>query len=64
VLAGGWEGEESFTVIKSRKTAHVNFYRKSVGVLHEVLQEEPKEDFRGLMVEKRWESGNGGWMRM
>ena len=38
-LAGGWEGEkrakgvpntllESFTVIESRKTAHVNFYRK------------------------------------
>ena len=51
-------------MIRSRKTAHVNFYRKSAGVLQEVLQEQSKEDFRGLMVEKRWESGNEGWIRM
>jgi len=47
-------------MIRSRKTAHVNFYMKSAGV----LQDEPKEDFGGLMVEKWWESGNRGWMRM
>jgi len=43
-LVGGWEGEkraygvlstlpESFTMIRSQKTAHVNFYRKFAGVL-------------------------------
>jgi len=46
----------------------MNFYTKSARVLQDVLwkvlQEEPKEDFRGLMVEKWWESGNGGCMRM
>ena len=49
-------------MIKSQKTAHVIFYRKSAGVLQDVLQEDPKEDFGGLMVEKQWESGNGGWI--
>jgi len=38
----------------------VSFYRKSAGV----LQEEPKQDFRGLVVEKWGESGNGEGMRM
>jgi len=38
----------------------MNFYRKSAGV----LQEDPKDDFGGLMMEKWRESGNGGWMRM
>ena len=51
-------------MIESRKIAHVNFYRKSVGVLQDVLQEDTKEDFGGLMVEKGWESGNSGWIRM
>ena len=51
-------------MIRSRETAHVIFYRKSAGVLQVVLQEDPKEDFGGLMEEKRWESGNGGWIRM
>jgi len=50
-------------VIRSRETALI-FYRNSAGVLQDVLQEDPKEDFGGLMVERRWESGNGGWMRM
>jgi len=47
-------------MIRSQKAAHVNFYRKFAGV----LQEEPKDDFRGLMVEKWWKSVIGGWMRM
>jgi len=42
----------------------VNFYRKFAGVLREVLQEWSKEDFRGLMEEKQWESGNEGWIMM
>ena len=46
----------------------MNFYKKSAGVLQdvlqEVLQEQPKEYFRGLM-EKRWQgSGNEGWIRL
>ncbi len=55
---------ESFTMIRSQKTAHMNFYGKSAGALQDVLQGETKEDFRGLMVEKWRESGNGGWMNM
>jgi len=30
----------------------VNFYRKSAGVLQDVLQEDPKEDFGVLIMEK------------
>jgi len=36
------------------------FYKKSAGVLQDVS----KGDFEGLMVEERWKSGDGGWMRM
>jgi len=47
-------------MFRSQEIAHVIFYRKSTGVLQDVV----KEDFGGLMVEKWWKSGNGGWMRM
>ena len=47
-------------MIRSQNTAHMNFYRKSAGV----LQEDPKEDFVGVMVKKWWENGDGGWIRM
>ena len=39
------------------------FYMKSVGVLQDVLQDVAKGDFEGLMVEERWKSGDGDWMR-
>ena len=47
-------------MFRSQKTALVNFYRKSAGVLQDV----PKGDFGGLMVEETWKSGDGGWMRV
>jgi len=29
-----------------------------------LYRKRPKVDFRGLMVEKWWKSGNEGWIRM
>ena len=61
---------ESFTVIGSQEVTFVSFYRKSAGVLQDVLeflqdvcnflQDVQKWDFGELMEGKRWRNEYGG----
>jgi len=42
----------------------MNFYRRLQGIYRKFYRERPKVGFRGLKVEKWWESGNEGWIEM
>ena len=46
----------------------MNFYRRLQGIYRKFYRKfyknRPKVVCRGLMVEKQWESGNEGWIRM
>ena len=58
---------QRFTEFGYQETAFLRFYRKSAGVLHDVLyflQDVQKGDFGGWMERERWRSDYGGRTRV
>ena len=55
-------------MVKLRKIARMNFYRRLQGIYRKFYRKfcrkTSKVVFKGLKVEKWWESGNEGWMEM